>query len=62
MYDMGACPLFVPVCQVNVSAGPGNKKTAAAPTIVGFAGGSAGIAEFRSSPVALRHRLSAALL
>ena len=30
--------------------------------IVGFAGGSAGIAEIRSSPVALRHRLSTALL
>src|SRR5712691_12111153 len=30
--------------------------------IVGFAGGSAGIAEARSSPVALRHRLSTALL
>jgi len=28
-----------------MSAGLGNKKTAAAPTIVGFAGGSAGIAD-----------------
>jgi hypothetical protein len=46
MYDMGACPLFFSdVSQTIISAGLGNKKTAAVPTIVGFAGGSAGIAD-----------------
>jgi hypothetical protein len=39
-----------------------NKKPPRHRLIVGFAGGSAGIAEIRSSPVALRHRLSTALL
>ena len=41
---------------------PQNKKAAAAPTSVGFAGGSAGMAVSRYSPVALCHRLSTALL
>lgn len=30
--------------------------------VIGFAGGSAGVAVIRDSPVALRHRLSTALL
>jgi hypothetical protein len=38
-------PFFSDVSQTIISAGLGNKKTAAAPTIVGFAGGSAGIAD-----------------
>jgi len=46
MNDMGAGPLLDRLgAKANVSAGPGNKKAAAAPTIVGFAGGSAGMAD-----------------
>lgn len=41
----------------------GNKNAAAAPiSLIGFAGGSAGVARIRYSPVALRHRLSTVLL
>jgi hypothetical protein len=50
------------VGQPLLDRGSENKKTARGTDIVGFAGGSAGMAVSRYSPVALCHRLSTVLL
>ena len=64
--DMLCMISFTPVIGPRVSANlrlPGNKTPPRhRQPLVGFAGGSASVAIFRDSPVALRHRLSTALL